>query len=390
MSIGKISLIGQFGDSTDPKTGATIKGISVADVATQIAGQPNCEKYEVLINSPGGNVSIGTDIAGMIGKLPNCHTYASELCASIATLPFISVPVENRHVYEGTAFMVHNPLLDGVTGNASELMAMAAFLEPIQEDLLKAYVKATGADKSILKTLMKDESVLTPEECVTLGFAGDIILAAKYKAVAFFDFEINSDTNMSSTWKERVDAAAAKLKNWGIVIPGTPVVATAVVTLPETREAKAVQFETDKGAIETPYPDVMVGDPVTMVEDGSPAPDDTYKAADGTTIIVVGGVVDQLVPVVDGDMQAILIAKDKSIADKDAEILALKETIAAGEQIVVQAEALVTAFDTKSATRSTWTPPAASAHFRGAGGEEVVTGSTLVERRKARKEAEGK
>lgn len=347
MATGLIYITGQIGHSYNNDGTVAVKGVTVADVVAQYAAQPNCENYEVWINSPGGSVDEGMEMSKVVASIPNCFTIADELCASIATVPFLSVPVENRSIIEGSAFMIHNPLLMSVSGNASELKWYASQLEPMQKDLLNIYAKATGASKENLQSLMNVETVLTADQAVSMGFASVITPKKQYKAVAFFNPQTNEKiTEMEKkSFLESLNIFKAKAKAMGVELIEAP-----------TRNAVALVLESDKGSISTPYSDLAPGDEVTLTDTGEVAPDDTYTMPDGMVVVVVGGMISEIVPVMGGDLQAQYVALQE-------ENEALKAQIAEQEAAMAQVAATMATIEAK-AIRSTHTPATGAVAFR--------------------------
>jgi ATP-dependent Clp protease protease subunit len=369
MAVGIINIIGQIGHSYNPDGSIAVEGVTVADVVGQLASQPNCDSYEVWIDSPGGSVEIGNEFGAIVAKIPNCSTYAKNLCASIATVPFLAVPKAQRFIVEGCVFMVHNPLVQQVSGNASELKQIASFLEPLQEELLKVYVKATGAPKSALQSLMNVETSLTPEQAVTMGFASAIIKNKEYKAVAFTD-KLTNKIDMGKSFLESLGIVKAAAKAQGVVIPEAT-----------TRNAVALVLETDKGSITTPFDDIMLGDVATLTETGEIAPDDTYTLPDGMVVVVSGGAgeITEVIPVASGELTAVVVALQEEVAT-------LKATIAEQE---IAMEAVATAMQAieAKALRSNHVPAASAVSFRPVGGKPAptaVTAQELLDRRAAK------
>lgn len=368
----KILIAGQIGHSYNPDGTIAVKGVTVVDVASMIAIAPDSEELHVYINSPGGSVAVGEQIAELIKNVPNLKTIASEQCASIATIIHTSVPVQNRFVEQDCDYMIHAPLFINVSGNASELEYAAEQLKPIEAQLVDHYSKATGLTKNVIKPLMSAESHLTPEECVSLGFASAIIPKQAFEAVAFADSEnviFNNQIDMSNItdFQKKVGALAIK---FGLKKPENAqanVGANAAAGVDggqgttDPRDAVALSLETDNGVILTPYSDIMVGDAVTL-EDGTPAPDGVYTVADGTVITVSGGMVESF-EIAEGstiesvEMLAIIEAKDAEIAELKAQIVSFQDAEALTAQVVEKLEA--------KASRSSYVPKlGAAATFR--------------------------
>lgn len=374
MSKAVIHITGQIGHTFNADGSIAQEGVTLQSVATQIQAQQDATEFEVRIDSPGGNVSLGFELAKMVKALPNASTVAVNQCASIATAIFCAVPQANRFIEAGCAFGIHNPLFANISGDAATLKAAADQLEPIQKELLANYVAATGAPKQVLQSMMNVETVLTAEEAVTMGFAGSVI-EKQLQAVAFLDTQnatqVNTETmdKKTKSFLQRIGLVAANMN-------ATTTAADPAADPNAGRNAVALMLETDQGVINTPYDDIMVGDPVTL-EDGSVAPDGTYVVTDGMQIVVAGGVVSELIPVEGGDLQAMVVALQNEVAALKAENAELSAGIETANTVIASLEA--------KATRSTYKPnSSAVAVFPGQRQQPAAQGiskETLKERR---------
>lgn len=343
---GHIYIKGQIGNTYNEKGEIESKGVELIDVVDQIANLGEVENIIVHINSPGGFVTVGESIANLLSSLPNCYTIAEELCASIATKIHLSVPLQNRKIQEGTDYVIHNPFLQNVTGDASQLQDYANYVKETEQELINMYAKATGLDKNAISGLMAIETTLTAEKCLSLKFASEIIPKEQARTVALFYTQ--NQIEMSKSFLERSkEAKAALLAKLGIKDETTPNPAPA-----PTREAKAMIIETDKGTIETPYMDLMVGDPVLMA-DGTTPENGSYILPDGTVIEVMDGMISAITPAappVEDSIESLKAALEAEKA-KNAELNSkLTETEAEAEAVVLEMEAL-------AKVRSNYVPP---------------------------------
>lgn len=311
MNTGHIYITGQIGSSYDAEGNIIEKGVELIDVVEQMNDNGSVEKTIVHINSPGGFVEVGKEISNLLATIKNCHTVAEKLCASIATKVFISVPLENRTIEAGTEFMIHNPFLSKVSGDAEALKQMAIEVEAIEKELEKDYAKATGMSQEALSGLMKLETTLTAEQCVKWNFASAIASKTNARALAL----IQTNPNMKKSLITRMAVAMAVLQG-----------KTEAEIKNAGREALAVMIETDNGTIETPFADVMEMD--TAMIDGEPAPDGDYVITAGTIELMDGSEVGEgtKITVADGVIVAIEVATDDEppVQDKDAEALKLE------------------------------------------------------------------
>lgn len=345
--IGNVYITGQIGNSYDENGNIITKGVELIDVINQIASNGDVDRTNVYINSQGGHVSVGKDIASLLGGMENVYTIADGLCASIATEIHLSVPLQNRTIIAGTEYIIHNPFMQNVTGDASQLEAYAKDIKTIETDMINMYSIATGVDKNAISGLMKIETGLTPEQCINLKFASQIIPKQQQRAVALIYTQ--KQTEMSKPMIERINNAVA-------VLTGK---ATVVATV--EREAVAMVIKTDKGVLNTPYSDLMVGDPVTL-EDGSQAKDDTYTDEDGTKIVVIGGLVSEIIESEDvAQATAEVDVLRASIEALKTELASVQAELSESKEV---AEIAVAKIEELAKIGSTAVPPAQATVFR--------------------------
>lgn len=178
----------------------TEKGVELLDVVAQVNSAPEATAYDVYINSEGGFVDVGFDIYNYLRSIGKpITTIGTGVVASIATVIFLAG--DTRKVTAGTQFMIHNPWLDGVQGNASELESFAADLKKIEKKLTDHYKSILNVSDEVISPLLRDETYLTEEQLQTLNFVN---VTEPYRSVAKAYFK---PVNNMSTLTE-------KDKNW--------------------------------------------------------------------------------------------------------------------------------------------------------------------------------
>ena len=351
--IGHIYINGQIG--SDSMT----RGVELQDVIIQVENNKKATSLHFHVKGQGGSVRVGDLIADYIETLPNAYTIA-EGVASISTRICLAVPIERRSILADTEYFIHNPLFQGINGNAEELRYAADQLDPVQEELLSMYHKSTGLAKAALEGLMRQETSLTDEQCVTLGFASKVDERTELQAVAFLDNETKTKINMS-TIKEQIregfDAIKAEFM---------------------TKEVKAMVVSTDKGELsyasegETP----LVDEVVTI--EGEPAAEGNYMIANGMVIVVgAEGLVMEIVQPeeVNEEVEALKLeieALKISAAAKDEEFKA---------ELSLQTEAFKTELtEFKATVGSSFEPKAEKKEFNPA--KNVLTGKAAMDERR--------
>lgn len=368
--IGNVYIKGQIGNSYDENGIITQNGVELIDVVSQVQALGEVDTINVHIDSEGGYVEVGRSIAQFLSSLGNVNTIAENLCASIATEIHLSVPLNNRFIQEGTSYIIHNPFLMNVTGDASALEEMSKNIKETESEMINNYAKATGVSKEALSGLMKIETSLTVDQCLKLNFASAIVPKQQQRAVALIYNK--QQINMKKPLMERVALAMSILK-------GEEIVATV------ERNQLAMMVETDKGILELPFDDIQVGDSA-MLEDGTIAPDGTYLTTEGATIVILDGLVSEYMEAPEMEVEVELSAVptqeevDKLTAENEslkAEIEALKLELDKANRV---AETVVAKMEELAKIGSTFTPPAQATVFR-----EVASPKTVKEQMAERK-----
>jgi len=233
MKIANIYITGQIGNTLNEDGTVRIKGVELADVVLQMNGNKDADIVNVYINSQGGSIEIGRAISKYISSFENAYTIADTLCASMGTEIHLSVPLARRKMIAGTQYVIHNPMLVGVTGNASELSDASEYIKTFEKEMLSMYANATNLDKTALEGLMALETSLTDEQCKQFNFVSEIIPRSQLKAVAFIEKQTNTNQiieQMKKTVKELVAIGLTNLrKELGIKVAAAPAEAKAEV-----------------------------------------------------------------------------------------------------------------------------------------------------------------
>lgn len=236
--------------------------VSINNVKSQI--DPNASEYVVHVMSPGGDVFEGYGIYNILkntGKKITAHVEG--LCASIATL--IVGSADEIIMNRTSEFMIHNPQINDLKGDANKLRNVADQLDKIKNLLIDVYERRTGLPKEKLWELYDNETWLTAQEAQKMGFVDDVQDAIK--AVAKLD--LNNIKMEKPTLVETIKNFFSKTKfknNFEETLQdGTPIM---VISEDEDWTGKQV-----------------------VTQDGQPLPDGDHVLASGKTITVSGGVI---------------------------------------------------------------------------------------------------
>lgn len=153
---------------------------SLIDVIRQYKSFDNPNSLEVIIDSVGGFVSVGESIYNYLKALPlPVTTIAKNECYSIASYIFLAG--DTRLMYDDATLMIHLPWAS-VDGDADQLTTVAKELKELEKTLSSFYASYTSIDADTITALLKNETYLSAQEAVEMGFSHSI--KSNLKAVA--------------------------------------------------------------------------------------------------------------------------------------------------------------------------------------------------------------
>lgn len=323
-----IFITGQIGTTYNDDGTINVQGVELEDVVNDFEKVKDSENVNIWINSNGGSVVVGKAIAEYLGSFKNVTTIADGNCMSIATIIHLCVPLENRKITQGTIYMIHLPLLTNFTGNSEDFINASKYLKPLEKEMCNIYTKKTGLSEQAISGMLSKETELNPEQVISMGFASEIIKSPlQLNPVAFVDYDYKNKNKMN--------------KKTGLL---AKVLAFVGLEQNNGRNALALTFEVEQGTLETPFEDLMVGDPVLL--NGEQAPEGSYTLEDGSVITVIA----------DGTISEI-IAKTNEVEDLvvalQTENDELKAKISELEAERLEVEKVI---ETAQAQRSTYKP----------------------------------
>lgn len=158
---------------------------------------------DIYINSPGGDVFDGVAIYNQLARhRARKIVHIDALAASIASV--IAMVGDEIEIAANGMLMVHRAW-GLVIGNANDARKFADTLEKVDSTIIGTYVSRTGADERKITKMVDEETWLTADEAVEMGFADRASDPVEMAALAKFDL---------SAFK-RVPEQIAKAKEFG-------------------------------------------------------------------------------------------------------------------------------------------------------------------------------
>ena len=297
-----------------------VEGTSFNDVAAFCEALPDDDPViELHLHSNGGSVSEGWSIYDRLratGK--EIHAIVEGKVASMATVILMAAPKENRRSYENAEILIHNPyILTGGAFTADELARLEREMRKDQDKMLDLYVdRCSDAEddeekrqalREELQKLMDEDVYITPARAMELGLIGEIIPPVSAKADGH-SFKPNKVKEM----KDEKTEVKQSLLNKMLAKLGFKSIDEVKFGMDlNTADGQTLTVEREEGSPE-------VGDKAT--------PDGEHVMPDGSTIVVVEGVITEIKPAdtgADGDGDG----KKGDDDDPDDEVAALQARI---------------------------------------------------------------
>ncbi|RKD19010.1 hypothetical protein BCY91_14125 [Pelobium manganitolerans] len=296
---------------------------SLRRVAEVINNNPEAEEVIVHIHSRGGDVTEGFAIYDtLVNSGKTIITQIEGLCASIATV--IALAGSVRKINANSEFMIHNAWADPFqmdSFNADDYEHMAEVIRESDERMLNLYAKATGGDREVISEKMEEETYLTAEEALELGFVTEIV--EPLKAVAYLS---KSNKNQKLKIKMAKKTVRPEPRNTS---PLKSILAKikAVFAEEESGEVTVQSTMLDNGAVIYHDGDLAVGTAVFVDEALTEAVEDgDYVTEAGNTITVADGSVAEIVDASEEETTEELQARVQALEEENRALKAENTT----------------------------------------------------------------
>jgi ATP-dependent Clp protease protease subunit len=334
-----LKIYGDIGESIpDSIFGEGQDTISAKDVSEFLDQNKNVSDITVKINSRGGDVQEGWAILDLLttsGK--RIKTIGEGKIYSIATILFLAGT--EREIMKNADGQIHNPYIPPYTladsYESEDLIKIAESLKQEEAKILDFYVQRTGSTSEILAPLMSEDTKLSAEDMLKLGFATKIV--EPILAYAYFNLKNKFEMNEKDvkTFGEKLDIIIDKFKNISRLPSKNQVL--------KDKDGKELTLEKETGV-------PAIGDKAT--------PDGTFVMESGNTITVSGGVITTIeeTVVTPDELEE---AKAK-IAELEAEMANMKQNamdvLAEKENLKTETEKAVAMITELQGLKNSWKP----------------------------------
>jgi len=249
-------------------TGVIGNDVTLKSVISQYNSLSNPQEVEVVIDSPGGGVDEGRAIYSYLKNLPVPVTTVAKMAFSIASIIFMAG--SKRVVLSGNdRVMIHMPWVRNATGGRLQLEKLTTELQILEDEFVELYGSIIKADESSIRTLLTNETYISSDDAISLGFATEI--REPLRAVAFL-----------SDAEEKPKSKLNIMKNANILVQALK------AFINQSTVALVLQ---DANGVEITFPEVEEGEPAigdSATVDGLPA-NGEYISPTGETWVFVDG-----------------------------------------------------------------------------------------------------
>ena len=127
-----------------------------------------------FINSNGGDITTGFAIINFIQQMQTPVNMIVSKAYSMATAILLSVPLENRYMFEDATILIHEGSME-LGGGLRKVTSTMKFMNEVSKRYDNMIIKNTNISKSKLQKKKGDEWFIFAEKAKKLGLVGAII-----------------------------------------------------------------------------------------------------------------------------------------------------------------------------------------------------------------------
>ena len=130
----------------------------------------------VFINSPGGEIFSGFAIFDMLNFI-SCPvtTIVTGFAASMGSILSLAADKGHRYAMPQAKIMIHQPLLVGYQGRATECEIQAREILKTRDHLVKLYSEQTGKSHEEIKKALDRDNWFTADEALEYGLIDKVV-----------------------------------------------------------------------------------------------------------------------------------------------------------------------------------------------------------------------
>ena len=134
------------------------------------------DNIEITIDSRGGYINVAVSVMVVLKylQMAGSHITIHNTGPVMSAATIIWLTCDERIWDPQFDFLIHNPYMEGISGDADDLLEQAVELADIEEDIRQLYIAISGKTPNEVETLMSQSRPMTVEELKEWNFITDL------------------------------------------------------------------------------------------------------------------------------------------------------------------------------------------------------------------------
>ncbi|HZW82823.1 MAG TPA: ATP-dependent Clp protease proteolytic subunit, partial [Candidatus Deferrimicrobium sp.] len=159
-----------------------VSNLVIAQLLFLEAEDPDKDIF-LYINSPGGSISAGMAMYDTMQHIrPDVQTICVGMAASMGAFLLAAGAPGKRFALPNSEIMIHQPLMSGLGGQATEIEIHARHIIKTKERLNKILAERTGQSLETLERDTDRDNFMTAEEAKQYGLIDEVMVKPQKKA----------------------------------------------------------------------------------------------------------------------------------------------------------------------------------------------------------------
>lgn len=142
-----------------------------------LEGQDATKDISLYINSPGGSISAGMAIYDTMNYIKcDVSTICVGMAASMGAFLLSAGQKGKRYALPNSEIMIHQPLLSGMQGQATDIKIHADRIVAIKNKMNQMLADATGQPLEVIERDTDRDNFMTAQEAKDYGFIDDVFI----------------------------------------------------------------------------------------------------------------------------------------------------------------------------------------------------------------------
>lgn len=162
-------------------------GVTAKSFIDELKSLKDVTNINLRINSPGGSVIDGIAIYNAVKSHPaKVNGYIDSVALSMGSV--IAMAADYLYMPTNSLMMIHNPM-GAAFGESKDLLKTVEVMDKMKNSIILSYMGKTGLSEEKLSSMMDDETWMSADEALELGFidevTGAVELAANFDLSGF-------------------------------------------------------------------------------------------------------------------------------------------------------------------------------------------------------------